>query len=79
MHSWEDLSPPSTTARISTKVGVRCTLIAAVVWASVAASFVVEQDGLPSMTKILGREVWNGDYPWERVDALKKKREMAEN
>lgn len=45
-------------------------------WANVAASFVIEQDGLPSMKTILGREVWNGDYPWERVDNLKRRMEM---
>lgn len=48
-------------------------LTEAVIWASVAASFVVEQDGLPSMTKVLGREVWNGGYPWERVEEMRRR------
>lgn len=47
--------------------------MAAVVWASVAASFIVEQEGLPSMSKVLGRELWNGDDPWERVKELKRR------
>ncbi|BEJ15674.1 hypothetical protein CspHIS471_0502790 [Cutaneotrichosporon sp. HIS471] len=48
----------------------------AVVWANVAASFVIEQDGLPTIKTILGREVWNGDYPWERVENLKRRMKM---
>lgn len=45
----------------------------AIVWANVAASFIIEQDGLPKMNKVLGREVWNGDYPWERVAEMQRR------
>lgn len=45
----------------------------AIVWANVAASFIIEQDGLPTMHKVLGREVWNGDYPWERVAEMQRR------
>ncbi|WVQ73197.1 hypothetical protein IAR50_002763 [Cryptococcus sp. DSM 104548] len=43
----------------------------AVKWGTVAASFVIEQDGLPTLTKGEdGKELWNGEDPWERLKAL---------
>lgn len=45
----------------------------AIVWANVAASFIIEQDGLPKMHRVLGREVWNGDYPWERIAEMQRR------
>ncbi|KAI9632042.1 Ribokinase-like protein [Dioszegia hungarica] len=42
----------------------------AVMWGTVAASFVVQQHGLPSLTTVSGKEVWAGDEPARRVRAL---------
>jgi hypothetical protein len=36
----------------------------------VAASFIIEQDGLPRLATINGAEVWNGAYPRNRVREL---------
>ncbi|WVQ82954.1 hypothetical protein IAT38_005090 [Cryptococcus sp. DSM 104549] len=47
------------------------TLEEAVKWGSVAASFTIEQNGLPTLTKGEdGKELWNGEDPWERVKAM---------
>ncbi|WVW84663.1 hypothetical protein I302_106697 [Kwoniella bestiolae CBS 10118] len=45
-----------------------------VIWGSVAASFTIEQDGLPMITNIDGDgdELWNGEDPWERVREMKR-------
>lgn len=48
-------------------------LTPAVIWATVAASFIVQQDGLPTMTTVHGREFWNGEFAWTRVEKLKKR------
>jgi len=46
-------------------------LIIAVVWGSVAASFIVQQVGLPMLTTSEdGSETWNGAGVRERVDCL---------
>lgn len=43
----------------------------AVRWGSVAASFAIEQTGLPQLTKTSdGRELWNGQNPRERLTAM---------
>ncbi|OXG83439.1 hypothetical protein C349_03002 [Cryptococcus neoformans var. grubii Br795] len=43
----------------------------AVRWGSVAASFAIEQNGLPQLTKTSdGPELWNGQNPQERLTAL---------
>jgi len=43
----------------------------AVVWGSVAASFIVQQVGLPMLTTSAeGPEMWNGACVKERVDHL---------
>lgn len=40
----------------------------AIVWGSVAASFVIEQDGLPELTLAShGSELWNGEATLDRV------------
>lgn len=47
----------------------------AVLWGTVAASFIIEQHGLPKMSMAAGRELWNGEDPWERVKALRARLE----
>jgi hypothetical protein len=43
----------------------------AVIWGSVAASFIVQQVGLPVLTSSgEGSEMWNGDSVRDRVDNL---------
>ena len=46
---------------------VRELMAPAVKWGSVAASFVIEQDGLPTLTVADGRELWNGQDSWDRL------------
>jgi hypothetical protein len=43
----------------------------AVLWATVAASFTIEQSGLPTLEKREGVELWNGDVPRERIETLR--------
>jgi hypothetical protein len=46
-------------------------LTIAVIWGTVAASFIVEQVGLPVMTtREDGTEMWNGDLVRDRVKHL---------
>lgn len=45
----------------------------AVVWASVAASFVIEQNGLPHLSEEDGVYLWNGEDPRERVNRLRER------
>ncbi|WWC92495.1 uncharacterized protein L201_007454 [Kwoniella dendrophila CBS 6074] len=45
----------------------------ALLYATISASFVVEQFGLPSLSITDGNERWNGDIPKERVEALRKR------
>jgi hypothetical protein len=47
----------------------------AVLWGTVAASFIIEQHGLPKVSMAAGRELWNGEDPWERVKALRARLE----
>jgi hypothetical protein len=44
----------------------------AVLWGTVAASFIVEQDGLPGLELRDGKEVWNEDVPGRRVEELRR-------
>jgi hypothetical protein len=49
-------------------------------YASVSASFVIEQQGLPKLS--VGTEstvTWNGDSPQSRVDALRARYERSKN
>jgi sugar/nucleoside kinase (ribokinase family) len=46
------------------------TLHEACIWASVAASFAIEQIGLPVLTEGPEGERWNGEDVWKRVDHL---------
>ncbi|KAJ7276206.1 Ribokinase-like protein [Mycena haematopus] len=41
--------------------------------ASVAASFVIEQYGLPTISVVNGSTLWNGDSPQRRLDELQKR------
>jgi len=43
----------------------------AILWGSVAASFTIEQDGLPVLSAMKSREWWNGDDVMERVMSLR--------
>jgi hypothetical protein len=45
-------------------------------WGSVAASFVIEQDGLPDMSNVEGRELWNAQEPMSRVADLQKRLDL---
>ncbi|KAK4685279.1 hypothetical protein P7C73_g4882, partial [Tremellales sp. Uapishka_1] len=45
----------------------------AVLWGTVAASFVIQQDGLPHFQSSDRRETWNGETGLERLEKLKAK------
>lgn len=50
----------------------------AVLWGTVAASFVIEQNGLPSLKERSdGGELWNGEDSRERLDLLRARLEAA--
>ncbi|WVF69163.1 hypothetical protein IAT40_003938 [Kwoniella sp. CBS 6097] len=50
----------------------------AVIWGNVSASFTIEQDGLPHLTlNEEGKELWNGQDPWTRVEEMMAERESA--
>ena len=42
-------------------------------YGNVAASFAIEQIGLPTLKTVGEREFWNGDVPWERLNTYKKR------
>jgi hypothetical protein len=44
-------------------------------WGTVAASFIIEQHGLPEVSMEVGGELWNGEDPWERLKALRARLE----
>ncbi|WWC62556.1 uncharacterized protein I303_105152 [Kwoniella dejecticola CBS 10117] len=44
----------------------------AVIWGSVAASFTIEQNGLPVLTTKEGKELWNDEDPSDRVQIMKR-------
>jgi len=46
--------------------------------ATVSASFIIEQEGLPAVTHTPTEE-WNGDQPLRRLDALRKRHENISN
>ncbi|ORX40076.1 Ribokinase-like protein [Kockovaella imperatae] len=50
-----------------------CDIEEACIWASVAASFTIEQHGLPHIKNVGGKELWNGDAPMDRVEKLSKR------
>jgi len=50
----------------------------AVLYATVSASFIIEQEGLPAVT-YTPMEEWNGDQPLRRLDALRKRHENTAN
>lgn len=50
----------------------------AVLYATVSASFIIEQEGLPMLTRKVGDdgltvELWNGDTPWRRLEDLRSR------
>ncbi|WVW80641.1 hypothetical protein I302_102627 [Kwoniella bestiolae CBS 10118] len=45
----------------------------ALLYATVSASFVIEQFGLPSLSQVDGVERWNDDLPHERLEVLRKR------
>lgn len=49
------------------------TLMIATFYASVSASFIIEQSGLPSLSEPAadGSEKWNNDDPYRRVEELR--------
>ncbi|KAJ7667811.1 Ribokinase-like protein [Mycena polygramma] len=47
--------------------------------ASVAASFIIEQEGLPTVSLVNGSTQWNGDSPQRRLDELKKRQTNPED
>ncbi|KAF8211324.1 Ribokinase-like protein [Mycena galopus ATCC 62051] len=47
--------------------------------ASVAASFIIEQEGLPTISIANGPTLWNGDSPQRRLDELKKRQVEADD
>jgi hypothetical protein len=49
-----------------------------VLYATVSASFIIEQEGLPAVT-YTPMEEWNGDQPLRRLDALRKRHENTAN
>lgn len=42
-------------------------------YASVSASFVVQQFGLPVVERSGGATLWNGEDPLERLEALRRR------
>jgi len=50
----------------------------AALYATVSASFIIEQEGLPAVT-YEPIEEWNGDQPFRRLDALRKRHENTAN
>jgi len=49
-----------------------------VLYATVSASFIIEQEGLPAVT-YTPTEAWNGNQPFRRLDALRKRHENTAN
>lgn len=50
----------------------------AALYATVSASFIIEQEGLPVVT-YTPTEEWNGDQPLRRLDALRQRHENTAN
>ncbi|KAL1406933.1 hypothetical protein Q8F55_006345 [Vanrija albida] len=52
---------------------------AATIYAATAASFAIEQRGLPiPTTSASGTELWNGESPWDRLHALARRVDLSE-
>jgi len=58
--------------------GLRCTqdVYEAVLYASVSASFIIEQEGLPLMESDGGSWKWNGDSPQRRLSELRHRADL---
>jgi hypothetical protein len=52
-------------------------LIVASVYAATAASFAIEQKGLPRLELVGDKEVWNGDEPQRRLDEMRRRHGIA--
>ena len=53
-------------------------LILAAMYGSVSASYIIEQQGLPNLTRQYSEnggvtELWNGDSPTQRLEELERK------
>lgn len=48
-------------------------LMVAVLWATVAASLVIEQNGLPTLEYGREEDIWNGENPKDRVEKLRSR------
>lgn len=44
----------------------------AALYATVSASFIVEQSGLPSLDFVDGKELWNNETPMSRIEELRR-------
>ena len=49
------------------------------IYASTAASFAIQQRGLPRLTRLGSQELWNDDDPWERLQLMAQKADTTEN
>ncbi|KAJ7179329.1 Ribokinase-like protein [Mycena filopes] len=47
--------------------------------ASISASFIIEQEGLPVISTVNGSTQWNGDTPQRRLDELQKRQREPED
>ncbi|KAF6762757.1 Ribokinase-like protein [Ephemerocybe angulata] len=54
-------------------------VLEAAYYASVSASFVIEQQGLPTLLEKDGGASWNGDSPQRRVDELRSRHKRTDN
>ncbi|KAF8901708.1 Ribokinase-like protein [Gymnopilus junonius] len=51
-------------------------LFQATLYATISSSFIIEQEGLPSLTRApSGTELWNGDEPLKRLEILQQRNE----
>ena len=66
MEGWRDLGPGLTPFEGAALTG------------SIAASFAIEQFGMPKLTYHEGRELWNGERSLDRLDVMRKRVEKLE-
>ncbi len=67
--------------RIYMKVccGISLGLIVAVIWGTIAASFVIEQNGLPMLSTLTsGIELWNEEDPWDRIRMFRERLQRSD-
>lgn len=66
MDDWRDLGPGLTPFEGAALVG------------SVAASFAIEQSGMPKLTYHEGKELWNGEGSFDRLDVIRERVEKLD-